>query len=140
MEYIEQWDILESEVKNYDSNFPDTIYRIKYAFVLYDVSTNGDENTFRFGEVFLPSPNEKSFKPFDQLTHKDFVGFIKEMHGPAKINQMVEDMISELKTRSKRFEKIQIKNPWISEEIAIEENISKFDNQLDYLLNQTQPK
>lgn len=138
MGYIEQWDILESEVKNYDSNFPDAISRIKYAFVLYDVESNGDENTFRFGEVFLTNPIEGSFKPFSELTHKDFVSFIKTTHGQAKINEMVNDMISELKLRPMRFEKIEIKAPWQDNSIAIDPNIPKFDNQLDYLLKQNQ--
>jgi hypothetical protein len=138
MEYIEQWDIIESEVSNADPAFPDTVKRIKYAFILYDVLSQGDENSFRFGEVHLPSPFGLNFKPFSELVHNDFVNFIKDTHGTYKIQSMIDDMVNEIESRKIIQPEIEIKTPWVTNEPVVN-TIPQYNNQLEYLSSQTNP-
>lgn len=141
MDYIFQWDILETEINNYDSEFPDTVKRIKFAFVTYDVESKGDENTFVMKEIFLSNPKQEKFIPFLELKHADFVSFIIETLGQTDIEFMKNSMIAELKERkAKKILKSEIKSPWAVDEVVIEQNVPKFDNQLEYLLNQTLQK
>jgi|688.fasta_scaffold24359_6 hypothetical protein len=141
MAYIFQWDILETEVSNYDSLFPDTVKRIKFAFVAYDVESQGDETTFIMKDIYLSNPKDENFTPFSELKHADFVSFVIDACGESDIDFMKRSMIAELEERKiKKLQKNQIKSPWSDQEIAIEQNVPKFDNQLEYLLNQTLQK
>lgn len=141
MTYIFQWDILETEVSNYDSLFPDTVKRIKFAFVAFDVESRGDETTYIMKDVYLHNPKDDNFTPFSKLKHADFVGFVIDALGESEIDFMKRSMVAELEERKiKKMQKNEIKSPWGDQEIAIDENVPKFDNQLDYLQNQTQPK
>lgn len=141
MAYIFQWDILETEVNNFDSAFPDMVKRIKFAFVAYDIESQGDETTFIMKDVYLPNPKDTNFLPFLELKHSDLVGFIIDALGEADVEFMKNSMIAELEERKVRKAfKPQIKSPWVSQEVAIEKNVPKFDNQLEYLLNQTLQK
>jgi hypothetical protein len=138
MAHIFEFDILETEVNNYDSAFPDMVKRIKFAFVAYDVESKGDETTFVMKDVHLSNPKDDNFIPFTELKHSDFVRFIVAELGEDDIEFMKNSMITELEERKvKKTLKSQIKSPWAVEEIAINENVPKFDNQLEYLLNQT---
>lgn len=138
MAYIFEFDILETEVNNYDSAFPDMVKRIKFAFVAYDVESKGDQTTFVMKDVYLSNPKDANFIPFADLKHADLVGFIIGELGEADIEFMKNSMIAELEERkAKKALKSEIKSPWAVEEIAIEQNVSKFDNQLEYLLNQS---
>lgn len=138
MAYIFEFDILETEVNNYDSAFPDMVKRIKFAFVAYDVESKGDQTTFVMKDVYLSNPKNANFIPFADLKHADLVGFIIGELGEADIEFMKNSMIAELEERkAKKALKSEIKSPWAVEEIAIEQNVPKFDNQLEYLLNQS---
>lgn len=141
MAYIFEFDILETEVNNYDSAFPDMVKRIKFAFVSYDVESKGDQTTFVMKDVYLSNPKDANFIPFANLKHADLVGFIIGELGEADIEFMKNSMIAELEERkAKKALKSEIKSPWAVDEVVIEQNVPKFDNQLEYLLNQTLQK
>lgn len=141
MAYIFQWDILETEVNNFDSEFPDMVKRIKFAYVAYDIESQGDETTFIMKDVYLPDPKDQNFVPFLELKHADLVKFITDALGEADIDFMKNSMIKELEERKiRKLFKPQIKSPWVSQEVPTEKSISRFDNQLEYLLNQTLQK
>ena len=134
MEVIYQWDILESETNSSNPSFPDTIKRIKFALVAYDALSNGDENTFRMHDVYLPEPNENSFKKLSELTHADYVKFIIDTCGEQKIQDFKQDMINEIEYRyTKKQEANKLKSPWDNFEVVIDENLPKFNSQLEYL-------
>lgn len=137
MAYIYQWDILETEVYNYNSDFPDTVKRIKFALITYDVESEGEETTFVMKDVYLPNPTSQHFIPFNQLKHSDFVNFIIDVCGPSDIEYMKNSMLYELEERkNKKIFKPQIKSPWTQEQIVIQENVPTFKNQLEYLMSQ----
>lgn len=137
MSYIFQWDILETEVVNYDSRFPDNIKRIKFAFVTYDALSEGNETTFIMKDIYLPNPSEQSFIPFSELKHSDLVKFIISVCGEYDIDYMKRSMIAELEERrNKKLYKKEVKSPWAQEDIVIQENVSTFKNQLEYLISQ----
>jgi len=135
MAYIFQWDILETEVNSADAAFPDTIKRIKFAIITYDVESQGDETTFIMKDVFLPNPTEEHFIPFNQLKHSDFVNFIINTCGTSNVEYMKNSMLAELEERkNKKIIKSEIKSPWLNYDVVIQENIPTFKNELEYLM------
>ena len=142
MSYIYQWDILESEVSDYNSSFPDTLKRVKFALVAIDADSNGEETSFIMKDVYFPNPTEGDFIPFSQLKHSDFVNFIVKICGEKDIQYMKDSLVAELEERKvRKAQKSELKSPWSTDEpIVLEDITPKFNNQLDYLLSQTQPK
>lgn len=136
MAYIFQWDILETEVHTLVSDFPDTIKRIKFALVTYDVESEGEETTFIMKDVYLPNPTSDRFIPFNQLKHSDLVNFIVDICGQSDIEYMKNSMLAELEGRkNKKIIKPKIKSPWAQEQTVIQENVPTFKNQLEYLMS-----
>lgn len=134
MNYIYQWDILESEVNNSDSSFPDTIKRVKFALTTIDVSSEGNETTFRMDDVYLPNPTEKAFKPFNELTYADFVDFITKTIGEQKIENLKQEMIEEINSRyARKAQQNKLKLPWDEANIIVDKDLPKFNNESEYL-------